>query len=143
MPASSQAGCRGTYWSLLRRGLIKARTSTEAQLRKAFEQIGGSCVFTSEWDSYAQTTYKANYPDLHALAGDITQVDVPNGVSGLRTVTQILSEVPDIHFARLGAEDVVRHSLVGRIVDAYSAYDESVLTRKAGVQSTAQKRGRP
>lgn len=77
------------------------------------------------------------------ITGDITQVDVPNGVSGLRTVTQILSEVPDIHFARLGAEDVVRHSLVGRIVDAYSAYDEGVLTRKAEVKNTAQKRGRP
>ncbi|WP_051279232.1 DNA (cytosine-5-)-methyltransferase [Chitinilyticum aquatile] len=44
-------------------------------LRKAFEQIGGDCVFTSEWDSYAQTTYKANYPDQHALAGDITKVE--------------------------------------------------------------------
>ncbi|XZG71942.1 DNA (cytosine-5-)-methyltransferase [Chitinibacteraceae bacterium HSL-7] len=49
-------------------------------LREAFESIGGRCIFTSEWDSYAQTTYKANFPDQHQLAGDVTQVsaaDVP------------------------------------------------------------------
>jgi phosphate starvation-inducible PhoH-like protein len=76
------------------------------------------------------------------ITGDITQVDVPHGVSGLRTVTEILSDVPDIHFARLGAEDVVRHSLVGRIVDAYSAYDENVLTRKNALKTAIKNRGR-
>lgn len=44
-------------------------------LRKAFETIGGECVFTSEWDSYAQKTYLANYRDSHELNGDITKVD--------------------------------------------------------------------
>jgi len=61
------------------------------------------------------------------ITGDITQVDVPTGVSGLRLVKSILSEIADIHFATLTAADVVRHSLVGRIVDAYSAYDEKQL----------------
>ena len=58
------------------------------------------------------------------VTGDITQVDLPGGSSGLRLVTRILNEVEDIHFARLTSDDVVRHSLVGKIVDAYSAYDE-------------------
>jgi len=44
-------------------------------IRKAFEQVGGRCVFTSEWDSYAQKTYVENYRDGHVIAGDITQVD--------------------------------------------------------------------
>ncbi len=44
-------------------------------IRKAFEQIGGRCVFTSEWDSYAQKTYAENFRDGHTIAGDITQVD--------------------------------------------------------------------
>ncbi len=69
------------------------------------------------------------------ITGDVTQVDVPNGISGLRTVIDILDDVPDIHFARLGAEDVVRHSLVGRIVDAYSAYDEEQLKRRNSVKN--------
>jgi DNA (cytosine-5)-methyltransferase 1 len=44
-------------------------------LRRGFETIGGSCVFTSEWNTYAQQTYKANYSDDHEIAGDITKID--------------------------------------------------------------------
>ncbi len=58
------------------------------------------------------------------VTGDITQVDLPQGSSGLRLVTRVLDGIDDIHFARLTSEDVVRHSLVGQIVDAYSQYDE-------------------
>ncbi|MFE9932580.1 PhoH family protein [Streptomyces sp. NPDC005533] len=59
------------------------------------------------------------------VTGDITQIDLPGGAkSGLREVQQILDGVPDIHFARLTSEDVVRHKLVGRIVDAYEKYDD-------------------
>lgn len=58
------------------------------------------------------------------VTGDITQVDLPQGSSGLRLVTRVLDGIEDIHFSRLTSDDVVRHSLVGRIVDAYSEYDE-------------------
>jgi phosphate starvation-inducible PhoH-like protein len=58
------------------------------------------------------------------VTGDITQVDLPQGSSGLRLVTRVLDNIDDIHFSRLTSADVVRHSLVGRIVDAYSEYDE-------------------
>ena len=44
-------------------------------IRKGFESVGGQCVFTSEWDEYAQRTYRANFPDDHNIAGDITKVD--------------------------------------------------------------------
>ena len=50
-------------------------------IRIAFEKIGGECVFTSEWDSYAQKTYAANFPVSHAMNGDITQIaakDIPD-----------------------------------------------------------------
>lgn len=49
-------------------------------LRRGFDAVGGKCVFTSEWDRYAQTTYKANYHCDHEVAGDITQLaanDIP------------------------------------------------------------------
>lgn len=45
-------------------------------LRRAFDSIGGRCVFTSEWDKYAQLTYQANYPDNRPIAGDITKVPI-------------------------------------------------------------------
>ena len=58
------------------------------------------------------------------VTGDVTQVDLPNGqVSGLRVVEEVLDGVPDIHFAKLTSIDVVRHKLVGKIVDAYERYD--------------------
>ncbi len=58
------------------------------------------------------------------VTGDITQVDLPQGASGLRLVTRVLAGIDDIHFAHLTSADVVRHTLVGRIVDAYTEYDE-------------------
>jgi phosphate starvation-inducible protein PhoH and related proteins len=58
------------------------------------------------------------------VTGDVTQVDLPAGqVSGLRVVQGILDGIEDIHFARLTSHDVVRHRLVGKIVDAYERYD--------------------
>ena len=50
-------------------------------IRIAFEKIGGECVFTSEWDSYAQKTYAENFPISHEMNGDITQItakEIPN-----------------------------------------------------------------
>ncbi|CAB0515573.1 PhoH family protein [Corynebacterium diphtheriae] len=61
------------------------------------------------------------------VTGDITQVDLPGGQkSGLRLVRDILRGVEGVHFAELGSDDVVRHQLVGRIVDAYDAYEEQL-----------------
>jgi len=58
------------------------------------------------------------------VTGDITQVDLPGAVtSGLRIVSEILEGVEDVAFCRLSAGDVVRHKLVGRIVEAYDRYD--------------------
>ena len=58
------------------------------------------------------------------VTGDITQIDLPEGASGLRLVTRVLGDIDDIHFSYLTSADVVRHTLVGRIVDAYTEYDE-------------------
>jgi len=58
------------------------------------------------------------------VTGDVTQVDLPSGTqSGLHVVQNILGDVDDVTFCRLTSHDVVRHRLVGRIVDAYAAYD--------------------
>jgi phosphate starvation-inducible protein PhoH and related proteins len=60
------------------------------------------------------------------VTGDVTQVDLPGGVtSGLRLVKDILTGLDDVHFAELTAVDVVRHRLVGAIVDAYGRWDET------------------
>lgn len=43
-------------------------------LRKGFEANGGDCIFTCEWDEYAQKTYRANFDVEHELAGDINDI---------------------------------------------------------------------
>ncbi len=58
------------------------------------------------------------------VTGDITQVDLPGGTSsGLRVVSDILDGIDDVAFCRLTSHDVVRHKLVGKIVDAYEKHD--------------------
>ncbi len=58
------------------------------------------------------------------VTGDVTQVDLPEGTkSGLSVVQDILEGLDDVHFSRLSSADVVRHRLVGDIVDAYARWD--------------------
>jgi phosphate starvation-inducible PhoH-like protein len=58
------------------------------------------------------------------VTGDVTQVDLPGGTSsGLRVVRDILDGLEDVHFSELTSSDVVRHRLVGEIVDAYARFD--------------------
>jgi phosphate starvation-inducible protein PhoH and related proteins len=57
------------------------------------------------------------------VTGDITQIDLPREQrSGLVAVAEVLQRVDGIEFVRFGGEDVVRHRLVQRIVEAYDAH---------------------
>ncbi|MEA2272559.1 MAG: phosphate starvation-inducible protein PhoH [Solirubrobacteraceae bacterium] len=59
------------------------------------------------------------------VTGDITQVDLPREQrSGLIVVGDILEGIEGVQFVRLGGEDVVRHKLVQRIVEAYDRHTE-------------------
>ncbi len=74
------------------------------------------------------------------VTGDVTQVDLPGGTtSGLRVVRDVLVGVSDVHFALLTSQDVVRHRLVGDIVDAYARWDAE---QQAPVVPSAQRRRR-
>jgi phosphate starvation-inducible PhoH-like protein len=56
------------------------------------------------------------------ITGDVTQIDLARGQkSGLVDANEVLKEVRGIAFTRFTSEDVVRHPLVARIVDAYEA----------------------
>ncbi len=59
------------------------------------------------------------------VTGDVTQVDLPQDVhSGLVVIEKILKKLDDITFIHLTAEDVVRHKLVQKIVEAYGEFKE-------------------
>jgi phosphate starvation-inducible PhoH-like protein len=78
------------------------------------------------------------------VTGDTTQVDLPNGTkSGLRVVEGILDGVEDISFCRLTGTDVVRHRLVGRIVEAYDAFDAETAGQPSGPAAGKAVRPRP
>jgi phosphate starvation-inducible PhoH-like protein len=60
------------------------------------------------------------------VTGDVTQIDLPGDQrSGLKVVRNILGDLEDVHFSNLTSTDVVRHRLVGEIVDAYERWDAS------------------
>ena len=86
--------------------LDEAQNTTPAQMKMFLTRLGFGTTFV--------------------VTGDESQVDLPRGQnSGLKTVRRILGGVEGIHFAEMGAGDVVRHALVGRIVDAYDYHEQS------------------
>lgn len=59
--------------------------------------------------------------------GDLTQIDLPKGQqSGLKTAIHVLNHIPSIGFVYLQSTDVVRHTLVQQILDAYSEKEEEL-----------------
>ncbi|MBD3584989.1 PhoH family protein [Salinimonas sp. HHU 13199] len=74
------------------------------------------------------------------VTGDITQIDLPRGArSGLRHAIEVLKEVKDISFNFFTANDVVRHPVVARIVQAYESYDSQQEALKQAKKEQALK----
>lgn len=79
-------------------------------IRKGFEEIGGECVFTSEWNKYAVKTYKANWycdNDRHIFNEDIRDITLSNKekfgeVSEKNVIEHIQKTVPDINVLLAG-----------------------------------------
>lgn len=63
------------------------------------------------------------------ITGDVTQIDLPQGTrSGLIHVSKVLEGINEIGFTYFEAKDVVRHSLVQKIVEAYDDFDRSTVS---------------
>ena len=83
--------------------LDEAQNTTVEQMKMFLTRLGSTAVIT----------------------GDATQIDLPRGVtSGLKHAARILEGVDGISFTRFVAQDVVRHPLVQRIVEAYAAAEQ-------------------
>jgi len=69
---------------------------------------------------------RIGYGSTAVITGDVTQIDLPRGKqSGLRHVIDVLKDEEDISFTFFKSRDVVRHPLVGKILDAYEAYEHT------------------
>ena len=74
------------------------------------------------------------------ITGDVTQIDLPRDkVSGLKEAMRVLDGVEDIAICRLGAQDVVSHALVQRIVAAYDRYERTKLPPESGAKKFKRK----
>ncbi|WP_409482562.1 PhoH family protein [Helcococcus ovis] len=79
---------------------------------------------------------RLGYGSKAIITGDITQLDLPNGKkSGLITIRNILKNVEGIEFVDLDKNDVVRHPLVQRIIDAYDKYEKRMNDANSDRQS--------
>jgi DNA (cytosine-5)-methyltransferase 1 len=78
-------------------------------MRLGFESAGGKCVFTSEWDKYAQKTYEANFGEIPA--GDITKInalDIPK-------FDVLLAGFPCQPFSTIGKREGFKHPTQGTL----------------------------
>jgi len=72
------------------------------------------------------------------INGDVTQVDLPSGkMSGLREAQEVLADVEGIKFFYFDQSDVVRHTLVQKIVTAYDRRDRERSEREAAAKAAA------
>lgn len=78
-------------------------------MRLGFESAGGQCVFTSEWDKYAQKTYEANFGEIPS--GDITQVDA----SAIPKFDILLAGFPCQPFSTIGKRQGFEHPTQGTL----------------------------
>lgn len=77
------------------------------------------------------------------ITGDVTQIDLPrNTKSGLRHAIEVLTDVEEISFNFFHSEDVVRHPVVARIVNAYEAREEAEQNVKRRWQQNASAKNR-
>jgi phosphate starvation-inducible PhoH-like protein len=102
--------------------LDEAQNTTEAQMKMFLTRMGEGTRMV--------------------VTGDLSQIDLPPGTrSGLRDAVDTLEGVSGIGFARFDTGDVVRHPLVGRIVDAYdqraAAARETVRERRSRRENDA------
>ena len=59
------------------------------------------------------------------ITGDITQIDLPTDkISGLKEAMKVLRDVEGVGICQLTQEDVVRHVMVQRIIEAYARYED-------------------
>lgn len=85
--------------------LDEAQNCTVAQLKMFLTRLGrNSCM---------------------CLSGDITQVDLPRGKSGLPLTIEILENIPGIGVVRFGGEDIIRNPLIERITQAFENHESS------------------
>ncbi len=78
-------------------------------------------------DQMKMVLTRMGFGSYAVINGDLTQTDLPKHItSGLDHVMQVLAETKGIGFTEFSSQDVVRHPLVRKIIDAYQAFEEKI-----------------
>lgn len=116
-----------TYNNLFEKGLIEVAPLAYMRgrtLDSAFVILDEAQNTTNEQMKMFLT--RLGYGSKAIITGDVTQIDLPHGKqSGLKTVLRILAGVKGIGITYLNKNDIVRHPLVQRIIDAYEKYEKT------------------
>ena len=116
-----------TYNNLFEKGLIEVAPLAYMRgrtLDSAFVILDEAQNTTNEQMKMFLT--RLGYGSKTIITGDVTQIDLPRGKqSGLKTVLRILAGVKGIGITYLNKNDIVRHPLVQRIIDAYEKYEKT------------------
>lgn len=105
--------------------------------------LNGSFIILDESQNTTMSQMKMfltriGFGSTAVITGDVTQIDLPKGTrSGLVHVLKVLDGIPGIGFKYFDSKDVVRHSLVQRIVEAYDEYDRLTTIKHLGQDSSA------
>lgn len=115
-----------TYLKLMEKGLIEVAPLAYMRgrtLDSAYVILDEAQNTTNEQMKMFLT--RLGFGSKAIITGDITQIDLPKGrASGLVTASKILTSVEGIDFVYLTKNDIVRHPLVQRIVEAYDKYEK-------------------
>ena len=116
-----------TYNNLFEKGLIEVAPLAYMRgrtLDSAFVILDEAQNTTNEQMKMFLT--RLGYGSKAIITGDVTQIDLPRGKqSGLKTVLRILDGVKGIGITYLNKNDIVRHPLVQRIIDAYEKFEKN------------------
>ena len=130
-----------TYQKLIERGQIEVAPLAYMRGRT----LDNSFIILDEAQNTTKEQMKMfltrlGYGSKAVITGDVTQLDLPVGKkSGLVTIRKILKGVKGIDFIDLDRNDVVRHPLVQRIIDAYDAYEDRQKTKEGDNNATASR----
>lgn len=121
-----------SYQKLLERGVVEVAPLAYMRgrtLSDSFIILDEAQNTTSEQMKMFLT--RIGFRSKAVVTGDITQIDLPAGkVSGLTEAAEVLRDVDGIGIVRFSRNDVVRHELVQKIVEAYEIYDDQRRERK-------------
>lgn len=132
-----------TYNNLFEKGLIEVAPLAYMRgrtLDSAFVILDEAQNTTNEQMKMFLT--RLGYGSKAIVTGDVTQIDLPSGKqSGLKTVLKILAGVKGIGITYLNKNDIVRHALVQRIIDAYEKYEKTNEKTNKVIEAKKSKNG--